>query len=208
MNPDLELVTTVASDLRFLASTWGTQVDDDSLRRGSAQLRVLLVDGALQRAWKALGFDREPIIKGPQLEPFLNVNADIEFALAGGGNYEGVQGAFAIFNKGSMPAIDPPNADLEYAFGLKRFGESCSMFVNGLRVSRRDVVKYVANKLGGAHLDFSRTEEKSAALRSMEARFKYFGKNAVYFELLSIGQLIAQSASVQRFLSRQPDPAN
>lgn len=201
MNPDLELVKTVVSDLRFIANTWGAQVDDDSLRRGSAQLRMLLVDGSLQRAWKSVGFDREPIIKGPHLEPFLRVNADIDLAIAGGGNYEGVQGAFAIFNKHSKPAIDPPNADLEYAFGLKRFGESCSIFVNGLRVSRRDVVKYVANKLGGTHLDFSRTEQKSAALQSMEARFKYFGKNGVYFELLSIGQLIAQSASVQRFLA-------
>ncbi len=202
MDPDLELVKTVASDLRFLASTWGTQVDDDSLRRGSAQLRMLLVEGVLQRAWKSVGFNREPMIKAPNLDPFLQVNAGIQLALAGGGNYEGVQGAFAIFKRDSKPAINPPNADPEYAFGLKRFGESCSIFVNGLRISRNDVVKYVANKLGGTHLDFSRTDQKSAALQSMEARFNYLGKNGVYFELLSIGQLIAQSASAQQFLAK------
>lgn len=108
MDPDLELVKTVASDLRFLASTWGTRVDDDSLRRGSAQLRMLLVEGVLQRAWKSLGFNREPIIKAPYLEPFLHVNADVQLALAGGGNYEGVQGAFALF-KATGPKPDAPN---------------------------------------------------------------------------------------------------
>jgi hypothetical protein len=202
MSQDLELIKAVASDLRFIAGTWGTQVDDDSLRRGSAQLRMLLVEGLLQRAWKAAGFGCEPIIKAPKLEPFLALNKDIEFAVAGGGNYEGVQGAFAILNRDSKPAIDPPNADPEFAFGLRRFGESCSIFSNGLRLSRTDVVKYVANKLGGTHLDFSRTDNKSAAFQSVEKRFNYFAKNAVYFELLSIGQSIARSANVQSFLAK------
>jgi hypothetical protein len=101
MSQDLELINAVASDLRFIAGTWGTQVDDDSLRRGSVQLRMLLVEGLLQRAWKAAGFGREPIIKAPKLEPLLASNKDIEFAVAGGGNYEGVQGAFAILNRDS-----------------------------------------------------------------------------------------------------------
>jgi hypothetical protein len=73
MSQDLELVNAVASDLRFIAGTWGAQVDDDSLRRGSTQLRMLLVEGLLQRAWKAAGFGREPIIKAPKIEPFLAV---------------------------------------------------------------------------------------------------------------------------------------
>jgi len=79
MTQDLELIRTVASDLTFLASTWGTRVDDDFLRRGSTQLRMLLVDGLLQRAWKAAGLEREPIIKTPHLEPSLQINTDIEF---------------------------------------------------------------------------------------------------------------------------------
>jgi hypothetical protein len=37
----------------------------------------------LQRAWKAAGFGREPIIKAPKIDA---LNKDIEFAVAGGEN--------------------------------------------------------------------------------------------------------------------------
>jgi len=54
-----ELLDVVAADLRYIKNEWGEDISDDALRRGSASLRLLLVQNELQRAWKAAGFERE-----------------------------------------------------------------------------------------------------------------------------------------------------
>ena len=207
---DKSLVETVVSDLEYLGNTWGSRVDDNTLRRGSTQLRLLLIDNTLQKAWKAVGFQREPIIIAPRLETLLDsVPSDyLLFAQAGGGNYEGtrISCSYLIRQlKGSQPVTIPEGIQhIEHPFGLRELGRSCALFIEGRRIARAEVIKYVANKLGGAHLDFSRsaiaTESVYQLLDRRAAAFMIGDKNAVYYELLSIGQLLARAPDVQKLI--------
>ena len=199
------MLKTVVSDLEYLGATWGSTVDDDTLRRGSAQLRILLVDGMLQRAWKAAGFDREPTVIAPCLETFLDRKDSHKIwrAFAGGGNYEGIYAAFGILQEGSGPVSAPEGSNpIEYPFGLRKFTESCGIYAEKRKIKRREIIKYVANKLGGTHLDSDRSDPTYGTLDKVFDTFNVMGKKTVYFELLSIGQLLARSPDIKKFIEK------
>jgi hypothetical protein len=192
-----ELLRVVVSDLDHLANTWNQKsVSDDDLRRGSAQLRHLLIEGTLLRAWRAKGFDKQPTILAPRLESCLKDHASIMIAVAGGGEYEGLQGALAVVRKHGSEAQTQNDDDITYPFKLTKFVTGCALVINGKRIKREEVIKYVANKLGGAHYDERRSESAFAALDNAAGLIDFLGKNAVYFELLSIGQLVAKAPDV------------
>lgn len=210
MLPHDELIRIVASDLRFLESEWDETVDDDSLRRTSPVLRRLLVDNELQRAWKAAGFDREPQIEASTLSSIL-AHAPLEkilFASAGGARYGGAElrGAFV-----ANCAMSPDEIRQRYeagipseVAGLRSFIEAPCVVSNGRIIPRRVVVKFISNKLGGAHHDSKRgnsTEERmfSALDRTLGTAI-LLEKPAVYFELLSAGQALVASGDIKRFI--------
>lgn len=94
-----------------------------------------------------------------------------------------------------------------YPVNLSVFLKQTSFVVDGVLINREEVIKYVANKLGGAHYDSSRTnstqksgpslEDKYALLDKTRREIKVADKNAIYYELLSIGQRIVNSRDVQ-----------
>lgn len=204
-----EIIRVVAEDLEYLRAEWHDQVTDAALRRGSVQLRHLLADGLLQRAWKAAGLEKEPRIRSVDLATFLQKHYrphEIRFATAGGARYRGKE-VGAIWETFVLPHSRPmvlPNVDPRVVRGLKEFTESYCMIVHGYPVRRREVVKYIANKLGGAHLDRSRNKPEDRVYQVLDTvaeTIKQVDKDAVYFELLSIGQDIARSPDIDRFLS-------
>src|SRR5262245_46635204 len=95
-----ELLAVVAADLNYIRQEWNESVEDDALRRGSTVLRRLLVEGDLQRVWRAVGFEREPTITCSTLQPVLKSEPleRIAFASAGGARYQGAElcGAFMV----------------------------------------------------------------------------------------------------------------
>jgi hypothetical protein len=73
-------------------------------------------------------------------------------------------------------------------------------------VTREDVIKYVANKLGGAHFDPRRagaSGERLALLDQVPARLNIgeavTGFTAIYAEVLSIAESLAESGDAARF---------
>jgi hypothetical protein len=128
----------------------------------------------------------------------------IEFASAGGGESGGVFVAGAFVYRDAMPdwqikersaGGEPPRR----VYSLSPFLASPAVVINGHVVKRRDVVKYVANKLGGAHLDSSRkSTEDTYRLLDSAVTVEIAGKSAVYFELVSIGQAVARSEDARR----------
>lgn len=197
-----QLLAVVASDLAYLSANWGLTVDDDTLRRGSVTLRMLLLDGLLQRAWNEVGRKGEPTIIAPDLEAVLALRArsDIRHALAGGGAYEGLQARLALLERGSTPT-DPPFGRGERYFGLRKFVNSCGLVLEWRRVRRREIISYVANKLGGAHLELNRSPGSIYSHLDQHAgSFDVHGKNAIYFELLSIGQLVSEAPDIGALL--------
>jgi len=207
-----ELIEGVADDLRLLHEDWGDAADDHTLRRGSTLLRRLLVDAQLQRAWKGAGFEKEPEIEGGTLKEILKIVPVQEIALAsvGGAKYEGgeIRGLMSLNNElGNAEAYEMAQAALATEkLGLRGWTEGACMVVQGIPVPRRVLVKFISNKLGGAHFDASRgaslEERQFALLDEVRERLRLMGKDAVYFELLSVGQTLAASMDVQRFLER------
>lgn len=196
-----ELIRIVKKDLGFLADAWNPSVDDDSLRRGSVILRKLLLEGLLHRAWKANGRTKQPHVIAPRLESLLAKlpNDKLRFALAGGGNFGGVYAAFPCLMEGNDYSHPDMEGEIEHLFSLREFVEGGSLYLEGRTIKRRELIKYVANKLGGAHWDPSRRrgDEAFTILDRNDGVFRMFGKNAIYYELLSIGQLVATSPDIR-----------
>lgn len=215
MLPNDDLLEVVVSDLIFLREEWDEEVDDHSLRRSSTLLRRLLVDNELQRAWKAAGFAREPIVKASTLQHLVNTAPidKVQFAAAGGANYKGAELRGAILRNYAMTE---EQIKKEYSegvpiaiSGLREFIEAPSVIVKGKVIPRRVVIKYVANKLGGAHHDEKRgkTDEELLFARLDGAQqIRLLDKPAVYFELLSAGQALVQSEDVKKLIAKvRPD---
>jgi len=89
---------------------------------------------------------------------------------------------------------------------ISEFLDSSFALILGIEITRRDVIKYVANKLGGAHFDPSRNRRGDNRLKLLDSfartRLEIAGKrpfNAVYVELLSIAEYLAESSDASRF---------
>lgn len=130
----------------------------------------------------------------------------VAFATAGGAHSGSMQVSGALVYRDVMtPDVikerfargpEPPRRP----FKLAAFLTAPAVVVEGTPISRRDVVKYVANKRGGAHFDMSRKEDEEAyrLLDSVLDKFQVAAQRSVFFELLSIGQAVARSADAKK----------
>jgi hypothetical protein len=95
-----------------------------------------------------------------------------------------------------------------YPVKLGAFLKQTSLVVNGVLINREEIIKYVANKLGGAHYDDSRDDSTGTGDISLEQKYKLLDgvrsgiavadRNAIYYELLSIGQRVVNSRDVRQ----------
>jgi hypothetical protein len=202
---DRYVVETVAEDLRFLQDEWDETVDDHSLRRSSGVLRILLVDDAFGRAWRLMGFPKQPNVKANNLHAIVATapRKDLTYAQAAGARHGGMEiVAPVLIGSGTLTDEDAQKLDVFLSqdftreFALRDFVESTCIMGGGQNVKRREVVQFVANKLGGTHLDTVRNRKRDAAyalLDELMATMVLGGKPAVFYELLAIGQAVAAS---------------
>ncbi len=216
MEIDHELIKVVSEDLDYLSDEWTQDIDDPSLRRSSPVLRALLIEGYLMRVANML--NEQIMVMAPLIsmnEERLN-DPSITFYQSGGAKYKGME---VQFMRQRNRAISPEERKKAYEeqkdligqsspIKLTKFMKQVSFMIDGIRINREEVVKYIANKRGGAHYDGSRNdkkpgskgdlEKKFMALDSIHAGTRMADKNAVYYELLSIGQRLVSSQDVQR----------
>jgi hypothetical protein len=215
---DRQLVELTLEDLQHTARESVPHCDDHQLRRVSVQLRNLLIEDWLVRSWKLCQMQpKSPVIIAPRLRTEgLGPN---DLAVAGGGNVgHGNIGNFRFTKGASSPEeirerYEQGKRDIEYQFSLSDYKESCAVYIHGQKVSRRQVVQYVANKKGGAHLDNVRKKDEQVytALDAAIESGLWFGgdadhgsKNAVYLEMISIGQSLTNSPDILRFMEFAP----
>lgn len=217
MNED-EL-NTVIEDLEFFRDEWEGDISEAAVRRGSAILRRLLVEGNLGKAWRATEYVKEPNIVGVNLD--LQIDAlnkgKIYVALAGGGTRSGITAGGVFIVKGaSSPPPTPIGEDgkpmdatafLEYSFSLTKYLESACAVVDGHVIKRREIIKYMANVKGGVHLGTSshaRDSERILIRRvsKLEKRVNMCSMDGLFFELLSIGQSLAQSPDMAELINK------
>jgi hypothetical protein len=98
-----------AEDIEWLRDTWWHGKDlltEPELRRGSAVLRRLLVDGEILKAWRNHGFEGHPTVIAPDgaalaVEHGVRLE-DAASLVVGGGRLNGIDaamiGAFRVFN--------------------------------------------------------------------------------------------------------------
>lgn len=214
----------VYDDLIFIAEQVGPNCREQDLRRLSAQLRNLLLHKLLQQAWRLLDFPKQPSVSANRLPVEFLGPADV--GIPGGGKIKGGEfGQLIIYagdpDKESAEAraktingqIDEKG---ESEYPLSDYLDSCGAYVQGRQVSRFSVIEYVANKLGGTHLDAKRREAEAdfKALDTLKEKFRLFGAapensmSLVYLELLSIAQTLTSSSDIQKLLERARDAAN
>ncbi len=201
----LALTESVREDVAWLRSIDLTQVGEAELKQISARLRRLLIDDrpTLQRLRKAKGLKGEPRI----LSPTLDSAPGAVFSQNAGATRDGltVQNV-NFYNRAMTPeeikaryeASTGRPADREST--LSNWLSSPTMTIGGVAVTRRDVVKFVANKLGGVHLDSRRDSAKEpgyVALDEAQASVRISDLDAVYAELAAIAQQLLASPQVE-----------
>ena len=199
MDRELQIVL---EDLDFLGSEWDQDVSDESLRRSSPVLRRFLVEGQLLKSWHNVGLSGQPEVLAPSLNKHLAVCPlnTVRYATAGGADYQGMTIALLFetdeastpMQRQKISALGPP----EIRQTLTEFTDSACVIVEGTLISRLELVKYVVNKLGGAHYDSKREKDYQRLLDYVGRTRTVAGKNAVYFELLSIGQTLVKSSDI------------
>ena len=206
-----ELIKTVSEDLEFVKNEWNMDdISDSNLRRSSHILRRLLIEGDLNKVSIFLNFGKIKIYSKDD-----SCNEDgLVLSQNGGGKFNGMTVSnLKIYNKIHTP--DQIKKDYEsdknkkaQAISINRFLKNKCITFQDMSLDREDIIKYVANKLGGVHYDSSRVEssgkpnkeelmERYKVLDNYRKEgFQIAGKDAVYFELLSVGKTIIKSNDI------------
>jgi hypothetical protein len=212
---DIELARLVSEDLEFLFEEWNQDIDDASLRRTSPILRSLLIEGQLGKIAHEAG--KEIRILAPEICRLVTDDElkQKKYYQAGGAKYKGMQVQSTSLIDRAMSS-EEIRASYEhtkdvigknYPVKLGVFLKQTSFVVDGVLINREEVIKYVANKLGGAHYDSTRSNSSQKSGLSLEDKYALLDKvrngvivadkNAIYYELLSIGQRLVNSRNVQ-----------
>jgi len=208
---DAYLVITVVNNLRYLRDKWNQNVALENTIRNSNILRMLLVEGNLEKAWRLCGYTYPIRLRAITLTNVLNKQerCRILTAIAGGAQYKEVIWAMMTVSltdeeEGEKPSShNPPKVE---ELTLDQYIRIPCMIIKEIDINRIELIKYVANKLGGAHLDFTRSnkplEQKFLALDSLH-NYQQIDKNVIPYELLSIGQELINSKHIQRLMKRK-----
>ena len=212
MGTDQSGLAVVVEDLEYLRDQWSDSVADPEIRRGSALLRRLLVEDQFGRAWRAADFEKQPAIVAPDLEAMLGSfdRTGVRVALAGGALHGGVYVAGITFVNGSEspePVKDATDGIFEHPFALTDYLASPCAYVQGESISRRDLIKYVANVRGGVHLTSGsharrREQELIRRVGRLEGLIDHHSKDGLFFELLSVGQSIGKTPDALKLIDR------
>ena len=138
-------------------------------------LRALLIEGYLNKTARSHNI----ALNVPQpLNDFLlnhTPASDIKFGMCGNVNAWGgkVVGGFLYTRTlGTQGKKWPPNVENRRGT-ISEFMDQTVLVVNGFKVTRRNVILYVANKVGFAHVSDSSAKPENIALDTARAAFGY-----------------------------------
>ena len=220
---EIYLVKVIANKLIYLLNEWDEEITDSSLLITSGVLRQLLVDNNnYGDAWrtKIIGFEKEPTISAIDSDSYIfGIDKEIppekiEIFVVGGAKYKGnIIQSFGY--KNYVEDIEKTFKAKEYLmknpkiYTLNQYLNSTSLVIKGQKINKREVIKYITNKMGGVHIDFTRNEnkfcDKKFKLLDKSCSLKLLNKDYIYYELLSIGQALANSEDTKKFINRAKD---
>jgi len=171
-------------------------------------LRRLLIEDNLGRVWREVGFTKQPRILSNTLDT-IGCEKSVFFAQAGGAHHKGVQVGPVRMGYGDVPKklVMGTGKPTKKPLFLSDFLASTCIIVNGIEISRHDLILYIANTLGGIHLDwdrgFTKSERLKAKFEGLDVHYKTgetANKESIYYELLSIGQNLANSRDISKLI--------
>jgi hypothetical protein len=147
---DRDDIQSVAEDIVHLRDEWGSDISDAAIRRGSAVLRRLLVENAYGQAWRAAGFLKDPVVVTVDLDATISSEEPSEtvVALASGAKLKRMQVAGARLrrtDRAPSSTMSEDAAPRECSWGITAYLASTAGYADGVRVTPRDVIKYIAN---------------------------------------------------------------
>src|SRR6266403_2254305 len=220
MAVDSTFVRMVRDDLDYLISAWRPEVTDVTLRMSGTILRRLLIEGGVQRAWKAVGFQKQPTISGPDFEAMLRtIDGKVLSALAGGAMSASsgieVGGRFAVLVEGQEILFTVSKeearriATTDVPTSLTDFVEAPIALMGDEFINRRQLILYVCFKKGAVHYEGTGKRnrepkrEQARAFRhldAIDATFNFDGRSGVFWEFLAVGQQVGKSEDMRRLI--------
>ncbi len=209
------LIKRVVQHLRYIRDNWNDSIELEEVVRSSNVLRVLLVHNDLSRAWRLCGYTYPIRLRVFTLTRILSEydKDKIVTAWTGGARYRGTQSALMVgFLGQKSKTANSSKIDLyRQELTLDEYRRNTCMIVRvkdvGLiEINRLELITYVANKLGGTHIDFTRKSNKSREQKfiALDEAHKYenVDSSIILLLLLAIGQELVDSRHIQRLMKR------
>ena len=189
-------------------------VDARIARRCSAVLRRQLIEGRFAHTVSSLLRKGKPVIPAPDLDQELDnplQGTRIVFAQAGGANIQLVDARIQftrnVYIQSDRPAGEIHEERLGRCLPMLRdytvdgYIRSTAIATMGRRISRGEIIKFVANKLGGVHLDTKHDPELVHIVRLMNHQIapricELHNLDILYYELMSIAFWFLSSPSM------------
>ena len=214
-----DFLRTVRDDLTLLRKLNFARPLRSEVRVASAILRRLLYELMLHNAWSLCKLPAEPRFRSIDLDSMLS-SVDrkyIHYAYAGGATTEGAQHSGHVLlvvpkaeveSEGQDAVLERVSASMRPTekrdFTLTEFCKSTCVASGSAGISRIEMVRYVANKLGGVHWDNRRgawTHPAGSRHRLLEEAHLIVGRlPAALYEVLSIAQAVAESSDTSRLM--------
>lgn len=194
---EIDLIKTTAAHCHALVRVISPWIGEHDLRVASTSLRFLLVDDNLTRAWRASRFGGPIVVEAF----FFSAPPDAE-AIAFCGGADILPGVPVSMCWGNVDLI-------KKKLNLKDYLQSACISFKGTAITRRDLIKYIANTKGGSHYDpkgisLKSQTHKFETLRSLESQgmsgldVAMNGRNPVHHEIASIAKTIISSHEIQK----------
>jgi hypothetical protein len=200
---DPELIRVVREDILYVISAWPTgTIADDELRRSSCVLRRLLTYSDLHRVWVTVAGKKDFLVPSTAIETRDPKRlSEVDFATASPAESSPGNTIFAVLvYRKIQNGEEPIRLSNERLTPLHTYLAEKTMIIEGIPISRNDLVQFVANKLGGAHFDTDSQKPSEKALRALQ-QFEVMNRPAAMHEILSYGQQLARSPSIAELIS-------
>ncbi len=216
MKIDLLFLKTVLEDLEFLQNEWGKDITEAQIRRNSPVLRSLLVEGKIKEAGTMLNQKIRILSPLVCLEENLPELDSIVFFMSGGaktskGFIESIIQYNKALSENEIKKMYLRRKELESKskpVKVDTYLNQVSFIYGKAKIKRKTVIKYVCNKLGGAHYDSKREFPVSAEteveneqyifLDTIYSTWKALDMNVIHLEMLGIGQRFINSNDVRK----------
>lgn len=208
-----DLSESVLGDLDWLFHADLGSLDKDGLRNLANRLRRLLNEGSLSKIMRERKIKDEILVTASLMDaPTAGQTYGAAAGMQrGGSTIAGVKVFNRIRSSEEIKAAyeaqvqahgqQPATAEMSIWSWLK----DGSFYVAGVTISRRHVIGYVSNKLGGVHVDGRRnsaTDDESIGALDEARKMQILDLDSVYGEVVAIGQQLQASTDLRAVAER------